>query len=96
MSNEEIQLRKRALRRKVIEFFDKGAPSRNMDENKAFEGYSNKEIRKMVYACDDAGLIAKVRGNGPGAVYMTTDDGVILHKAMTLATPIQKSAEPED
>lgn len=47
-----------------------------------FEGYTSEEIRTAVRALAATGLLAHVRGDGPGAIYHTTDDGIILLESL--------------
>ena len=64
----------------MLQFFDE--PQRNLRLQDHFPGYTDKEVREMLYALDRAGLIWRVRGEGPGSIYHTTDDGVLCREAL--------------
>lgn len=71
---------KQALRKLVLEFFSEPKMSRNMNQEPEFanSGYTNLEIRKMMYGLETAGLLYKPRGSGPGSVYALTTDGLAM------------------
>jgi hypothetical protein len=79
---------KRELRRAVMMYFDAPNRARDMENDPSLKMFERKDIKNMMYALDRVGLIAKISGTGPGAGYITTDDGVILMKAMDMSVEI--------
>jgi hypothetical protein len=75
-------LRKRELRKIMLAYFDEPQRALNIHEREEFKGYSNEEVRVMMYSLDTTGFIYKLRGTGPGAVYQTADDGIVLMETL--------------
>lgn len=85
MSNEELQpemLAKFKLRDAVLRYFLEPQGNRNMHLDPSFEGFENTEVREMLHSLNEAGLVWKIRGTGPGSIYGTTQDGKILLEAV--------------
>lgn len=80
---------KRELRRLILQFFDTAHRAVLMTDDPRFKDRNMKDVRLMMNALMQVGLLHK-SGFAQGTKYITTDDGMILMKAMTIAIPVDK------
>ena len=67
------------LRQAVLTYFDTPKPSRSCHDDPIFAQFSRDEVKIGMRAADTLGLITKVNlKDTSGAIYQTTDDGVIV------------------